>query len=46
MAYGVSNHRHKPEINFQIEEFANSLVNGSFTPHLLSIKGNTINDLL
>ncbi len=38
MAYGVSNHRHKPEINFQIEEFANSLVNVSFTPHLLPIK--------
>ena len=38
MAYGVSNHRHKPEINFQIGEFANSLVNVSFTPHLLPIK--------
>ena len=38
MAYGVSNHRHKPEITFQLLDFTESNVNITFTPHLLPIK--------
>jgi len=38
MAYGLANHRHKPEINFHLSEIKKSKINVTFTPHLLPIK--------
>tara|TARA_B100000686_G_C16805932_1_gene990399 strand:+ start:541 stop:1587 length:1047 start_codon:yes stop_codon:yes gene_type:complete len=38
MAYGLPNHRHKPEINFQLSRIIKSDINVTFTPHLLPIK--------
>ena len=37
-AYSLANHRHAPEINFQLSEHVESNVNITFTPHLLPIK--------
>jgi len=36
-AYGLLNHRHTPEIQSTIKQFANSDINVLFTPHLLPI---------
>ena len=38
MAYGIPDHRHKPEINFQLSRITKSDINVTFTPHLLPIK--------
>ena len=37
-AYGLINHRHKPEIESQLNKYSNNDILISFTPHLLPIK--------
>ena len=37
-AYGLINHRHRPEIESQLKKYSNNDVLISFTPHLLPIK--------
>ena len=37
-AYGLINHRHRPEIQSQISDYSSSIYKVLFTPHLLPIK--------